>query len=190
MKSDKKKNIIESYNNSSQFYDERYNLLQIEKFEFALNQFNYFGKFVLDAGCGTGLLYEFITLRENEIHNRFVSVDISINMLKKLKNKQKILKKKISILPILSDIENLPIRNEIFDAVVSFTSLQNLEDVKKGFSELIRVSKSGAEINFSILKKDKRIDSLVAYFKSFLIDFYRSTNKNLEDAFIKGIVSK
>ena len=111
-------------------------------------------------------------------------------MLKKLKYKQKVLKKKISISPILSDIENIPIRNDIFDAIVSYTSLQNLEDVKKGFLELIRVSKSDAEINLSILKKDNRIDSLVAFIKPFFNDFCRVTNNNLEDTFIKGIVSK
>ena len=190
MKSDKKKKIIESYNISSQFYDDRYNLIQREKFEFGLSQFNYFEKYVLDAGCGTGLLYEFISFRENEIHNRFISLDISIKMLKKLKYKQNVLKKKKSISPILSDIENIPIRNDIFDSIVSYTSLQNLEDVKKGILELIRVSKSGAEINLSILKKDKRIDSLVAFIKPFFNDFCRVTNNNLEDTFIKGIVSK
>jgi len=190
LKSDKKQKIIESYNKSSQFYDKRYNLIQRKKFEFSLSRFTYFEKYVLDAGCGTGLLYEFISLRENEIHNRFVSVDISIKMLKKLKYKQKILKNKISISPILSDIENIPIRNDVFDATVSFTSLQNLEDVNKGFLELIRVSKSGAEINLSILKKDNRIDSLIAFIRPFFIDFCRSAHKHLEDVFIKGIVLK
>jgi ubiquinone/menaquinone biosynthesis C-methylase UbiE len=190
LKRDKKKKIIERYNNSSQFYDKRYNLIQREKFEFFLSQFDYFEKYILDAGCGTGLIYEFISLSEKKVRNRFISIDISINMLKKLKNKQKILKNKLSISPILSDIENIPIRNNIIDGIISFTSFQNLGDVKKGFLELVRVSKLGTEINLSILKKDKRIDSFVAFIKPFFYDFYKSTNENLEDAFIKGKLSK
>jgi ubiquinone/menaquinone biosynthesis C-methylase UbiE len=190
LKRDKKKKIIERYNNSSQFYDKRYNLIQREKFEFSLRRFDYSEKYVLDAGCGTGLIYEFISLNEKKVRNRFISIDISINMLKKLKNKQQFLKNNLSISPILSDIENIPIRNDIFDVIISFTSFQNLDDVKKGFLELVRVSKIGTEINVSILKKDKRIDSLMSFIKPFFYDIYKSTNENLEDVFIKGKLSK
>jgi ubiquinone/menaquinone biosynthesis C-methylase UbiE len=190
LKSHKKKKIIECYNNSSHFYDERYNLIQREKFEFTLKRFNYSEKYILDAGCGTGLLYEFISLNKNDILKRFISIDISFEMLKHLKKKQKFLKKKILISPILSDIENMPIRNDIFDAVISFTSFQNLENVKKGFLEIVRVLKSGGEVNISILKKDQRIHSLLAFVKPFLHDLYESTVNNLEDTFIKGKVLK
>ena len=190
MKSNKKKKIIGRYNDTSNFYDERYKIIQKEKFEFALNRYNYFEKCILDAGCGTGLLYEFISLKSNGIQKKFVSIDISVEMLKNLKKKQKSLKKSILISPILSDIENIPIRNDIFDAVFSFTSFQNLEDVKKGIIELIRVSKSNAEIKLSILKKDQRIDSLLAFIKPLFYDLYESTVKNLEDTFIKGKVLK
>ena len=190
MKSNKKKKIIRRYNDSSHFYDERYSLIQGEKFEFALNRYNYNEKCILDAGCGTGLLYEFISLRSNGIQKRFVSIDISVEMLKKLKKKQKSLQKTIKISPILSDIESIPIRNDIFDAVFSFTSFQNLEDVKRGFLEIIRVSKSNAEIKVSILKKDQRINSLLTFIKPYFYDLYESTVKNLEDIFIEGKVLK
>lgn len=190
MTRDKKKKIIEKYNASSQFYDSRYNLIQREKFEVVLSQIKFSNKLVLDAGCGTGLLYDYIPINNSKTQTPFVSIDISWGMLKELKNKLKLLNKKTFISPILSDIEHMPIRNNIFDVIFSFTSFQNLLEIKKGFLELIRVSKPGAEINLSILKKDSRLDLLISFMKPFFSDFRKLNNKKLEDVIIYGTVSK
>ncbi|TFG24703.1 MAG: class I SAM-dependent methyltransferase [Promethearchaeota archaeon] len=190
MTTDKKKSIIDKYNASSQSYDARYNIIQREKFEFVLNQFNFSKKLVLDAGCGTGLLYDFISINKSKQRAQFLSLDISWGMLIELKNKQRLVKKKVFILPILSDIEHMPIRNNIFDAIVSFTSFQNLSKIKKGFLEVVRVSKPRAEIILSILKKDKRINLFISFIKPFFSEFRKLNNKNLEDIIIYGILLK
>ena len=186
MTTDKKKRIINKYNSSSQFYDARYTLIQREKFDIILDHFKFSKRLVLDAGCGTGLLYDFISLNKFRLHTEFVSLDISWGMLIELKKKQKLMKKEVSILPILSDIEHMPIRNNVFDAILSFTCFQNLSEMKQGFLELMRVSKPGAEIILSILKKDSRINSFISFIKPFFSEFRELTNKNLEDIIIHG----
>ena len=190
MTTDKKKSIIDKYNSSSQFYDTRYNLIQREKFEFVLNQFKFSKKLVLDAGCGTGLLYDFISINKSKTSAKYVSLDISWGMLIEMKNKQRLLEKKVFILPILSDIEHIPIRNNVFDAILSFTSFQNLSEVEQGFTELVRVAKPGAEIILSILKKDPRINSFISFIKPYFSDFRKLNNKKLEDIIIHGKLSK
>jgi len=59
--SDKKKIIIEKYNRTSSFYDDRYRKIQNEKFTLQLNNAEFKHKTLFDAGCGTGLLIEFIS---------------------------------------------------------------------------------------------------------------------------------
>ena len=59
--SDKKKIIIEKYNSTSSFYDDRYRKIQNEKFELHFKNTNFNCKTLLDAGCGTGLLFEYIS---------------------------------------------------------------------------------------------------------------------------------
>ena len=186
MTTDKKKSIIDKYNASSQIYDARYNLIQREKFEFVLNQFNFPKRLVLDAGCGTGLLYDFLSINKSKGRAQFVSLDISWGMLIELKNKQRLVKKKFFILPILSDIEHMPVRNNIFDAILSFTSFQNLSKMKEGFLELVRVSKPRTEIILSILKKDKRINLFISFIKPFFSEFRILNNEKLEDIIIHG----
>ncbi|MFX1590929.1 MAG: hypothetical protein ACFFC1_22570, partial [Promethearchaeota archaeon] len=58
---DKKKEIISKYNSTATFYDKRYRKIQEEKYRIILSDFLLEkNKIVLDAGCGSGLLFEFI----------------------------------------------------------------------------------------------------------------------------------
>jgi|GEM_PF-1093565 len=92
---------------------------------------------ILDLGCGTGLLQEFL-------QQKIYGVDISFHMLKRSRTKESV---------IQADIDFLPFRDSVFDAVLSFTSLQCLPSLDYIFEEVRRVLKRGHPFIFTILKK-------------------------------------
>ena len=185
----KKKNIIDSYNSSFEHYDDRYRSIQLQKYELAFKGANFESKLILDAGCGTGLLYDHLLKHLSKLKNFrtcLICLDISLNMLKKIKIKEEFKERKANVCLILSDMENLPFRENFFDLIVSITSLQNLPDIFQGVSELIRISKRGTEFYLSILKKDTRLKRLTSKFKPYFDDFIMIDYRELEDFIIQG----
>lgn len=192
---DKKRDIIHRYDSSSHFYDDRYRRLQQEKYKIVLEDFAFKEKKILDAGCGTGLLFDFIILhivRENSMKYIYVGIDISIEMLKnfelKLNTRSKSVRRRITLL--LADLENLPIRNEVFDSVFSLTSFQNLPDIAVGINECLRVVKNMADLKISILKKKLCIDELLFLLKPKISDLEIINKENIEDLIVQGKVLK
>ena len=190
--SNKKKEIIKKYNSSSSFYDSRYRQIQETKYHIILKNFDLTRKVILDLGCGTGLFIEYLSRRKLEQKKNldyYVGLDISWNMLLEFRSKfEKLKGKNISLL--LSDIENLPFRDNQFFSVLSLTSFQNLPDVKKGIKELLRVSRNRADFKFSILKKKTDLKILVDFLKSFVVIDQVLNKENLEDVIIQGKVFK
>jgi len=190
----KKKKIIEKYNSSSQFYDKRYRVIQEEKYEIVLNNYRADGRIILDLGCGTGLFFEYIKkslLHKEAIKLNYVGVDISWKML--LEFKSKIINFNYSNYTpnlILSDIDCLPFRENIFFSIFALTSFQNLPHTKDGINESFRVSKNNADFKFSILKKKLELESLLKILKTKIKDLYIINNENLEDIVIQGIILK
>ena len=190
----KKKKIIEKYNSSYLIYDKRYSLIQEEKYKIVLNNYEVDGRHILDLGCGTGLLFEYIkkTLSNRKrVKLNYIGVDISWNML--LEFKLKIIKynyRRYSPNLILSDIDCLPFRDNIFLSTFAITSFQNLPDIKDGIKESFRVSKNNAEFKFSILKKKLDLDSLLKIFKTKIRDLIIINNEDLEDVVIQGSLLK
>ncbi len=130
----KKNNIRNKYNATADFYNNRYRNIQYEKYARMLNDVKLKGR-ILDLGSGTGLLSDFL-------NKKIIDVDISINMLRKSKNKNR----------ILGDAENLPFKNNVFDFVLSFTLLQNLLGFKL-FDEVKRILKPDSFFVLTILRK-------------------------------------
>jgi len=190
--SNKKKEIIKKYNSSSFFYDSRYKQIQETKYQIILKNFDVSRKVILDLGCGTGLFIDYISRRkldQKENLDYYVGLDISWNMLLEFRSKFEKLKcKNISLL--LSDIENLPFRDNQFFSVLSLTSFQNLPDIKKGIKEFFRVSRNRADFNFSILKKKINFKILVNFLKSFVVIDQVLIKEDLEDIIIQGKVFK
>ncbi len=191
--SEKKKNIIAKYNSTSTFYDDRYRNIQNSKFILLLKNFKFDNKILLDAGCGTGLLFEFFLRNYQQIFNRklrYVGLDISWKMLKRFlykKNKRPGIKR---VNLILGDIENLPFREEKIHQIFAVTSFQNLHDIEKGLREIIRVGQQGTSLNLSILRKNLNLNNIYSYLKSETADLNLIKLENVEDIIIQGNLLK
>jgi len=191
--SDKKKIIIEKYNSTSSFYDDRYRKIQNEKFELHFKKTDINCKTLLDAGCGTGLLFEYISsLKFNNLGRtlRYIGIDISGKMLKIFYNKTKRIKNKVNTNLILGDIEDLPFRKDKFNLILSITSLQNLHDLKKGLKEIIRVGKENTALKLSILRKQLKSEEVITYLNSHTINLRTENLEEVEDVFIHGSLIK
>jgi len=191
--SEKKKNIIAKYNSTSSFYDDRYRNIQNSKFKLLLKNFKFDNKILLDAGCGTGLLFEFFIISHQQIYDeklRYIGLDISWKMLKQFLHKitQVSSIKRANL--ILGDIENLPFREEKIHQIFAVTSLQNLHDIKKGLRELIRVGQQGTSLNLSILRKNLNLDRIYSYLKSETADLNLMRLEKVEDVIIQGNLLK
>ena len=90
---------------------------------------------LLDVGCGTG----------SDFNCRVIGMDPSMDLLQqKTKNK------------IQATAENIPFKSNIFDKVISVTSIHNFNDIRQGIKEIKRVGKK--DFAFSILKKTKHFE--------------------------------
>lgn len=191
--SEKKKNIIAKYNSTSRFYDDRYRNIQNSKFKLLLKNFKFDDKIILDAGCGTGLLFEFFLRFNQRMLNRklrYIGLDISWKMLKqflyKINKRSSI--KRVNL--ILGDIENLPFREEKIHQIFAVTSFQNLYNIEKGLKELIRVGQHGTSLNLSILGKNLNLDSIYSFLKSETANLNLITLEKVEDVIIQGNLLK
>jgi len=191
--SERKKNIIAKYNSTSSFYDDRYRKIQNSKFKLLLKNFKFDNEIILDAGCGTGLLFEFFLRSDQQIHKRkrkYIGLDISWKMLKQFSYK---INKETSIKHvdlILGDMENLPFREEKIRQIFAVTSLQNLHDIEKGLRELIRVGQQGTSLNLSILEKNLNLDNIYSCLKSEIADLNLIRLEKVEDVIIQGNLLK
>ena len=142
----KKQRIKERYNLTSRTYDEQYLEEQNNKYKHALLQLKLKSESkILDVGCGSGLLFSFLPSKVRMI----VGIDISNKLLLKAKKEEN----RHSIHLIQADADNLPIKDNIFDVVFSFTLLQNMPNPKTTIKEIKIVTKNDGKIILTALKK-------------------------------------
>jgi ubiquinone/menaquinone biosynthesis C-methylase UbiE len=140
-----KQKVRTDYDRSAFCYEKRYRALQWEKYEIMID-IPLKGR-ILDLGCGTGLLASFLYKNAGALMGdvTLVGVDISLNMLQRAQPREAV---------IQADMDFLPFRDHVFDAVLSFTSLQNLPSLDYVFKEVRRVLKAGHPFIFTILRKE------------------------------------
>jgi len=143
----KKHEIMDHYDRLFSIYDLQYGEEQNRKIISALEDVDVKKcNFVLDVGCGTGLLLEHI----GESARLLVGLDISLRLLKVAAQRSKQFS---DVALINADADYMPFPREIFDIVFAVTLLQNMPDVNRTLQEIARVSKKRTTIVITGLKK-------------------------------------
>jgi ubiquinone/menaquinone biosynthesis C-methylase UbiE len=155
----KKKNIQYKYDKTSDHYDIRYNLIQNTKITaifdelIKMNELNN-GKYILDFGCGTCSILEKLNAYISE-RFYYIGIDFSIGMIKYGLDKNiPNLTNKNNISLILADAENIPLKNNLFDLIISLTVIQNLPEPANHLNEIMsKLKKNSGNILISFHKK-------------------------------------
>jgi ubiquinone/menaquinone biosynthesis C-methylase UbiE len=142
-----KREVKQRYDSTAHIYDIRYSEEQTAKIEAALEHVNLQKRgLVLDAGCGTGLLFNHFA---NKVES-LVGLDISRKMLLQAKNRERQLS---DVHLICADTDNMPLIEEAFDYVFAVTLIQNTPNPIETLNEIKRVAKKDAVIVVTGLKK-------------------------------------
>ncbi|MEM1642424.1 MAG: class I SAM-dependent methyltransferase [Desulfurococcaceae archaeon] len=116
-------------------YDELYKDEQFEKYNCLVQLVGEPRGDLLDAGCGTALLYEYFEIKNYRV-KRYICLDpdeeILIEALKKLVKEPR-------ALIILGYAEKLPLRSGVFDYALSISTWGAIEEKGKALHELKRV---------------------------------------------------
>ncbi|GBF09771.1 putative methyltransferase [Aeropyrum pernix] len=152
--------IREKYEATCSGYDELYRAEQYEKFFVALKRVRPQGR-VLDAGCGTGLLLEYMASYGSlDAVDSFTCLDYSPCMLSIARFRIGVLCGNGSCIALEGNVEKLPFGSGVFDTVYSFTVLDLVDDLWRAVKELIRVSRGPVVV--SMLKRLPYKDELLA----------------------------
>ncbi|MEM0366754.1 MAG: class I SAM-dependent methyltransferase [Acidilobaceae archaeon] len=163
--------IRERYEATCLGYDELYRSEQYEKYFVALKRVKPRGV-VLDAGCGTGLLVEFLySWKLLDDISLYICLDYSGCMTSIANWKLKVLCNG-KCQATIGDVENIPLADKSVDVTYSFTVLDLLDDPFRGLEEMVRVTRG--DIIVSVLKSLHLKDNLIG--KYSLIG---STSKDL-----------
>ena len=143
----KKRDVMRHYDLTAHIYDMQYAEEQIAKIEAAMENANMEKHgLVLDVGCGTGLLFNYVTNKTKTI----VGLDISRKILFQAKKRAK---KSPNMHLIWADADSMPLKENIFDHVFAVTLIQNTPHPAKTLNEVKRVTKDNAIIVVTGLKK-------------------------------------
>ncbi len=165
--SKRKNNIdpVKLYNYTYTSYDELYRQEQFLKYEYIIINKGFLPEGnILDLGCGTGLLLDF--LREKKIkYKRIVCIDPSEKMLELAVYKSG---NDPRVIFIQGYAEDLPFDNEVFDTIYMFTVWDNIINKEKAFQELRRVLRRKGIAIISVIdprKKGASINNLLSKLK-------------------------
>ena len=141
MKSSSRSEIL-NYLITPEVYDELYREEQYLKYKCLLEVVGNISGFILDAGCGTGLLYEYLSEHGFSRKLKYICMDPSIEMLLKAKTR---IKSPLIIL-LESYAEEIPLRNSMFDYVFSISTWGVIGEKIKAIREFKRVAKHGGVV--------------------------------------------
>jgi demethylmenaquinone methyltransferase/2-methoxy-6-polyprenyl-1,4-benzoquinol methylase len=128
-------------------------------------------KRILDLATGTGdFAIALLKLNPTQI----IGMDISSGMLDVGKNKMKAKNVSHIIDMQLGDSENMPFEDGYFDAVTVGFGVRNYENLEKGLTEMLRVTRSGGKIVILEFSKPKRfpVKQAFGFYSRFIIPFF------------------
>lgn len=145
-----KRRVMRHYDLTAQIYDMRYAEEQKAKIETALENLGSLKveeqSLVLDDGCGTGLLFNYIADKAWMV----VGTDISRKILAEAKKRSE---KLSNVHLVLADSDCLPFKGSVFSHVFAITLIQNTPNPEKTLAEALRVAGEDAVIVVTGLKK-------------------------------------
>ncbi|MFX0139155.1 MAG: class I SAM-dependent methyltransferase [Candidatus Hodarchaeota archaeon] len=121
---------------------------------------------ILDLGCGTGFSSEILV--QNGF--RVIGVDILDDMLSKAREKKKISNNYKELELILADINNLPIKGNSIDHIISISSYNFIIHGLENYGERVKLLNDTAKYLNKILKNKGRV----------VIEFYPKDDKELK----------
>lgn len=142
----KKRDIMRRYDVTAEIYDMRYAEEQTAKIEAALTHLKDSTGAVLDAGCGTGVLFSYVADKACMT----VGVDSSKKTLLKAKERAKSYPR---VHLIQADADNMPLRDKVFAKVFAITLIQNAPSPSATLKEIKRVASDNALIVITGMKK-------------------------------------
>jgi ubiquinone/menaquinone biosynthesis C-methylase UbiE len=150
-----KRSVMRCYDSTAQIYDMRYAEEQTAKIEVALEIMGSLklerNSLVLDMGCGTGLLFNYVADKAGMV----VGLDISRKILAEAKRRSE---KFRNVHLVLADADHAPFEDSIFSHVFAITLIQNMPNPEKTLAEARRVAVEGAVIVVTGLKKKFPLD--------------------------------
>jgi len=174
----KKRRLILKYNRDSHLYDIRYYREQKAKMLASLNTVTIDSEdLVLDVGCGTGILFEFVV----DSAGLTVGLDFSRGLLSMAKKRSEDYK---DVELILADADYLPLRDESFNGVFAFTLLQNSPTPYRTMREIVRICKvDGCMVITGLKKRFSRKD-----FEALIGEHDLITLKFIDDVNLKDYI--
>lgn len=163
-----KEKIVKRYNVTAQLYNLRYRDEQESKYDAVLNSVKIsVGEYILDIGCGTGLLIQ----RIGEKNGIIIGIDFSKRMLEEAKKTCGGLE---NVSLICGDADFLPLQEETIDKIFVITLLQNMPQPKQTILEATRVAKDDSEIVLTWQKKLFKEKNLTELIENYGLDVSKS----------------
>lgn len=125
-----------------EIYDSLYRDEQFAKYSYLFKLGIEFRGTVLDAGCGTALLYEYIMLNYGNMNARYVCLDPDPSMLRIASSRIK----SSLVIVVEAYAEELPLRNGAFDVVVSISTWGALSKTPGALRELKNALRDGGKL--------------------------------------------
>lgn len=111
---------------------------------------------ILDLGSGDGVLNQFLTDKKINL----TSFDLS----------QELLALNTNTNTVSGSVTNMPFENNSFDLILSFTMIQDVDDIEKAFEEIVRVLKEKSVLIISFLKMSSKKELIMQQiYKNFKI---------------------
>jgi len=127
------------FNQSADIWDKTSTEMDTAKLRLMAEQLNIKpGAKVLDVGTGTGVFLPFLFRRSRHI----IALDFAEEMLRKARAKG--FHGNVDYLH--ADVTNIPLRDNIFDVTVCYSSFPHFQDKSKALTEINRVTKHGGKL--------------------------------------------
>jgi ubiquinone/menaquinone biosynthesis C-methylase UbiE len=167
---------MKHYDQTAKVYDKQYEEEQNAKIDAALESLTPTNNaIILDAGCGTGLLFKRVAVHAKLI----IGIDTSLKLLKQAKNKIKTFN---NIMLIQADADHMPFPDESFTVTFAFTLLQNMPKPNTTLEEIKRITSQNASTIVTGLKKNFSQESFTQLLENARLEIVNmKTDEKLKD---------